>query len=151
MKHMLIIVISLMGIIGNAQTEEQLVQNTVTTFFDAFHAQDSTQLKTMMSEDMVLQTIGRNKEGKPAVIHEDYHKFLASIVSIPETTKFEERLTSFDIKVDGPMANAWVGYEFYVNENFSHCGVNSFQLFKDEGKWKIIYLVDTRRKKGCKS
>ena len=36
---------------------------------------------------------------------------------------------------------------FGLMDNFSHCGVNSFQLFNDNGQWKIIYLIDTRRKK----
>ncbi len=49
------------------------------------------------------------------------------------------------------MANAWTPYEFWYNGNFSHCGVNSFQLIKKDEKWKIIYLVDTRRKEGCLS
>jgi hypothetical protein len=55
----------------------------------------------------------------------------------------------YNIQIDGAMANAWTSYEFWVNGSFSHCGVNSFQLFKDEGAWKIIYLIDTRRKEGC--
>ncbi len=48
------------------------------------------------------------------------------------------------------MANVWAPYEFYLNNDFSHCGVNSFQLFFDGIQWKIIYLIDTRRKQGCK-
>lgn len=149
MKYILILGAIFYVAIGSAQTEEERVKKTIISFFDAFHAQDSVQLKTMMATDMVLQTIGKNKEGKAVVISEDYHKFLASIVSIPESTKFEERLTSFEIKVDGPMSNAWIGYQFYINGQLSHCGVNSFQLFKDDGKWKVIYLVDTRRKGPC--
>ncbi len=48
------------------------------------------------------------------------------------------------------MANVWAPYEFYLNNDFSHCGVNYFQLFFDGIQWKIIYLIDTRRKQGCK-
>ena len=150
MKYVVIVIAFLSCMGGNAQTDGEMVKQAVVTFFDAFHAQDSVQLKAMMSNDMVLQTIGKNKEGETIVVQEDYHRFLQSIASIPPTTKFEERLNSFDIKVDGPMANAWVGYEFYVNGNFSHCGVNSFQLFKEKERWKIIYLIDTRRKEHCK-
>jgi len=47
------------------------------------------------------------------------------------------------------MANVWMPYEFWFNGNFSHCGVNFFKLFNDNGTWKIIYLIDTRREKGC--
>ncbi|HOD10564.1 MAG TPA: nuclear transport factor 2 family protein, partial [Flavobacterium sp.] len=40
----------------------------------------------------------------------------------------------------------WTPYEFYVNEKLSHSGVNAFTLFKENEKWKIIHLIDTRRK-----
>ena len=64
---------------------------------------------------------------------------------IPQTMKIEEKILTYKIQVDGTMANVWAPYEFYANGKLSHTGVNSFQLFKDEGIWKIIYLVDTRR------
>ena len=40
-------------------------------------------------------------------------------------------------------------YKFYVGEKFSHCGVNSFQLVKIRGEWKIQYIIDTRRRQNC--
>ncbi|MCJ7759077.1 MAG: nuclear transport factor 2 family protein, partial [Gillisia sp.] len=58
-------------------------------------------------------------------------------------------LHSFDIRINGALANVITPYSFYVNGNLSHCGVNSFQLFKESGNWKIIYIVDTRIKEGC--
>lgn len=48
------------------------------------------------------------------------------------------------------MANAWTNYEFWLNDEFHHCGVNSFQLLKEDDIWKIIYLVDIRRVEDCK-
>jgi hypothetical protein len=60
--------------------------------------------------------------------------------------KFEERLLDYSIQVDGAMAHVWTPYEFYVNNKFSHKGVNAFTLFKDNGLWKIVYLIDTRRR-----
>tara|TARA_R110002049_G_scaffold130016_4_gene288125 strand:+ start:471 stop:929 length:459 start_codon:yes stop_codon:yes gene_type:complete len=129
--------------------EEEKVKNTIDTFFKAFHQQDSTAIKETVSKDIVLQTIGKNADGTEVVKTENFDHFLRSIVAIPTTTKFEEKIKSYNIQIDGPMANAWTSYEFWVNGTFSHCGVNSFQLFKQEGSWKIIYLIDTRRKEGC--
>ncbi len=80
---------------------------------------------------------------------EECSGFLKSIVSIPDSIKFEEKLTSFSIQIDRTMANAWVGYEFWVNDQFSHCGIDSFQLIDFDGEWKIVYLIDTRGKEGC--
>jgi hypothetical protein len=47
------------------------------------------------------------------------------------------------------MATAWTPYKFYLDKTFSHCGVNAFQLFKSENGWKIISILDTRRKEPC--
>jgi len=135
----------------NAQNSDELdVKNTVIQFFDAFHKQDSVALKNVVSKKVILQTIGKDKEGATSLQDENFNDFLKSIVSIPKDKKFEEKLLDFKIRIDGDMANAWTPYEFYFDDKFSHCGVNSFQMARLEGSWKIIYLIDTRRREGCK-
>ncbi len=130
-------------------TDSEAVKETIINFFEAFHKQDTTALKTMAKGDIKLQSISVNKEGKSVLHESEYGQFLKNIASIPNENTFEEKLLSFNIQVDGNMANAWTPYEFWYNGNFSHCGVNSFQLIKEDDAWKIIYLVDTRRREGC--
>ena len=131
------------------ENERVAVQKTIETFFDGFHKQDSTIIKQAVSDTIVLQTIARDEKGEAYVRKDKFHDFLKSIVGIPETTKFKEKILSYNIQMDGTMAHAWTPYEFWINGEFHHCGVNSFQLFKDSGDRKIIYLIDTRRKEGC--
>ncbi|WP_299521655.1 nuclear transport factor 2 family protein [Winogradskyella sp.] len=151
MKKPIWILILCLGLNINAQnSEKDEVKATIIKFFDAFHKQDTVALKSMAKGDIKLQTIAVNKEGKTILQESSYEKFIKSIASIPKDNTFEEKLLSFSIQVDGKMANAWTPYEFWYNGNFSHCGVNSFQLIKEDNKWRIIYLVDTRRKEGCK-
>ena len=130
--------------------EEKAVQKTVEDFFIGFHNQDSIQIKSTVEPNIILQTIGIDSLGNPIVKNQNFNAFLKSIVSIPKTTKFQEIINSFSIQIDGNMANAWTNYEFWMNDSFSHCGVNSFQLIKSGNDWKIIYLIDTRRKTDCK-
>jgi hypothetical protein len=73
------------------------------------------------------------------------------ISTTPEGTNLDERILDYQIKIDGALASAWTPYNFYVNGNFSHCGVNSFQLVKMDDVWKIVYIIDTRRKEPCES
>ena len=131
------------------KSDEAEVKNTIVKFFDAFHKQDSVAINALVSKDLTLQSIGKNREGATQLSTQEFSAFLKSIVSIPKDQKFEEKLLDFKIQIDGDMANAWTPYEFWFNDKFSHCGVNSFQLVKLEGTWKIIYLVDTRRREGC--
>lgn len=145
MKSFFYVILLLISVETFAQSETE-VQKTIETFFEGFHKQDSIVLNQVVYKDVTLQTIATNREGKTILHNEDYDKFITSILSIPENQKFEEKLLSFDIKIDGNMANAWTPYEFWFNNQFSHCGVNSFQLIKVDNAWKIFFLVDTRRK-----
>ncbi len=129
--------------------EGDKVKATIEHFFEGFHKQDSTLMIKTLSRDVVLQTIGRNKKGVSRIKTEKFDDLIRSIISIPDSVQFQEKLLSFNIQIDGAMANAWVPYEFWLNNSFHHCGVNSFQLFKEDENWKIIYLIDTRRRAGC--
>lgn len=129
--------------------EEQLAKKLIQDFFEAFHAQDSSALKEFAHPDVKLQSIAVDEDGKTKLTSNTYHEFLKGITSIPEETTFEEVLHDFNVSVYGKMASVATPYSFYLNEEFSHCGVNSFQLMKEKGEWKIIYLVDTRTKTDC--
>lgn len=146
---LVVALLSLSQICGQNSEEEMAVKKVVEDFFEAFHAQDSLGMKEVVADNVLLQTTGRNKEGKTMFRTEKIGKLYNSIVAIPDSVQFQEKLTSWSIQVDRTMANAWVGYEFWMNGKFSHCGINSFQLVNFDGNWKIVYLIDTRGKAGC--
>ena len=150
MKQFILIFILLFGLNLNAQKKEsENVKATIIKFFDAFHEQDTIVLKSMVTDKIILQSISINKEGKTVLKEDDYNKFIKNIASIPKDKSFKEKLLDFNIQIDENMANVWTPYEFWYQNEFSHCGVNSFQLMKEDNAWKIIYLVDTRRREGC--
>ena len=115
-------------------------------FFTAFHAKDTTALKQLCHEDIVIKTIANTKEGNK-LVEAPFQDFLKSIATIPSNMKFFEKLTDYKVEIDGNLAHVWTPYEFYVNDTLSHVGANAFTLFNDNGKWQIIHLIDTRRKK----
>ncbi|MFC0604429.1 nuclear transport factor 2 family protein [Winogradskyella pulchriflava] len=150
MKHILLLFAFGLTLSLNAQDKEQEnVKATILEFFDAFHKQDTTALKDMVTDKIILQSISTDNNGKTVLKHDDFNMFMRNIASIPKDRTFEEKLLDFSIQIDGSMANAWTPYEFWYQGKFSHCGVNSFQLIKEDSKWKIMYLVDTRRRKNC--
>lgn len=125
--------------------QESEIQITIGKFFKAFHQRDSIALKKVCSENLVLHSISESEKGSKFSIQEvsDFYK---SIATIPLSMKFEEKILSFKVQIDGSMAHVWTPYEFYVNDKLSHSGVNSFQLFKENDVWKVVYIMDTRRK-----
>jgi hypothetical protein len=147
MKHLLL-VLTLFSLKSFAQSEEDLVKVPITALFDGMRKTDTALLRSAFAPSAVLQTIVRNKEGKVEVRNEEVSGFVASIGK-PRTVVLDERITYDLIRIDDNLAIAWTPYKFYIDDQFSHCGVNSFQLVKIQGEWKIQYLIDTRRKEKC--
>ncbi|MFD2566986.1 nuclear transport factor 2 family protein [Pseudotenacibaculum haliotis] len=140
--------------IVNAQQEEKeksAIKNVIETFFDGLHKGDSTIMKKTLHKDIKIQTTFTNREGKKMLRTETRDRLLANVSKKKPTDKYFEKLLSYDIKIDGNLASVWTPYEFYLNDNFSHCGANSFQLYNNNGTWEIIYLVDMRRRGNCKA
>lgn len=141
---------SLPGSISAQSNQKEEVKKVIDHFFKGLQSGDTITIKETIGTNIVLQTAYKNKEGESILRNDDFGKFLKSIGSKNPDDIWQEKLLSYNIQIDGNMANAWTPYEFYFNNNFSHCGVNSFQLFNNGSGWKIIYLIDTRRRKGCK-
>ena len=132
-----------------AQTAEDSIKTTINTLFVAMKNGDASLFKNTFSDSAVLQTISRSKEGKTLVKTENVEVF-ANFVGQLKKDSADERISFETIKIDGPLAMVWTPYNFYYNGAFTHCGVNSFQLVRFDSVWKIQYLIDTRRRAGCK-
>ncbi len=143
MRNIFITILFLASFTSNAQKQE--IQKAIETFFEAFHAKDTLKLKSICSDKLILQSISESPNGAK-LSNEIAAAFYKSIASISNEMKFQEKLLSFSIQFDGAMAHAWTPYEFYINGKLSHKGVNAFTLFKENEVWKIIYIIDTRRK-----
>lgn len=149
MKYFFILLtVLLCGSHAQSQTAEDSVKAVINTMFTAMKQSDTAMLRSCFADSMVLQTITRNKEGKLIVVNEAPQQFIKTISTI-KSGDADERISFETVKVDGPLAIAWTPYNFYYKGQFSHCGVNSFQLVKFNGVWKIQYLIDTRRRHGC--
>jgi len=144
MKNLLFTLLFFIYLPLNAQ--DLYPKKVVEDFFIAFHAKDTITLKEWCHPEIIMQTIANTKEGNK-LENNLYSDFLKSIASIPTNMKFEERILNYYTQIDGNLANVWTPYEFYIYEKFSHMGANSFTLYNDNGKWQIIHIIDTRRKK----
>lgn len=150
MERVIIFLVILITTTVTAQNKTEMeVKKAIDTFFEGFHKGDSLLMQSVMYDNMLTLTTYKDKEGKGKLVTDDVAKMLQTIANRPADQKWEERLLDYNIQIDGTMAHVRTPYEFWVNQQFSHCGVNSFQLFNDDGQWKIIYLMDTRRREGC--
>jgi hypothetical protein len=129
--------------------EDKAVKASIEQFFNGMRAGDSSMVSAVLHAKIRMQTV-EVIEGETNLRNGSAKKFL-NAVGTPHDVIWDERILSYDIKVDGAMATAWTAYAFYAGDTFSHCGVNAFQFFKDDEKgWLITQIIDTRRKEDCK-
>jgi len=53
------------------------------------------------------------------------------------------------VLIRGPIAVVWGEYEFFINGERSHCGVDVADVVKMDGEWKIPNFMWTVEPEGC--
>ena len=144
----LLVILTIAAIRSEAQNDESAVKAVINNLFEGMRKTDTALLRSVFTSQPILQTVARNREGKVSIRSENLDSFVVSVAR-PRKEVLDERISFETVKVDGDLAIAWTPYKFYLGDQFSHCGVNSFQLVKREGVWRIQYLIDTRRRQGC--
>lgn len=121
----------------------------VDTFFKGFHKGDTVLMRSVMVKNLPTQTVFTTGKGEPKIVDGNGEDFLKAIGKRPADQIWEEKLLNYKIQVDGNLAHVWTPYEFWLNGSFSHCGANAFTIGKTQDGWKILHLIDSRRKEGC--
>ena len=135
---------------AKAQTTEDSVKAAVNRLFEGMKNADAALLKSAFADSSILQTIAHDKEGHFYIRNEKLSDF-ADFVAKQQKGYADERIVFETIRIDGSLASVWTPYKFYYKGQLTHCGVNSFQLVRLNGEWKIQYLIDTRRKTKCEN
>jgi hypothetical protein len=100
-------------------------------------------------ENAKLQSAYSAKDGTQQISDGKASDLLKAIASRPKDQQWEERLLDYQVHIDGNLAQVWTPYEFWLNGNFSHCGANSFTLVNTDSGWKILTIIDSRRRDTC--
>jgi len=133
---------------SDAQTAEDSVKAVINQLFLGMKNADASLVQTAFADSAIMQTLARDKQGQVMVENDNVDQF-ATLVSGLKKGAADEQITFESIRIDGPLAMVWAPYKFFFEGNFSHCGVDSFQLIFINGHWKIQYLIDTRRRQPC--
>lgn len=56
---------------------------------------------------------------------------------------FTERGFGATARVQDRVAQVWMPYDLYIGDVWSHCGVDTFTLMKNEGRWRVAALIYT--------
>ena len=65
------------------------------------------------------------------------------------TTEYRERYWDPTVLVRGSIAVVWTPYELWADGKTSHCGIDVFDLMKEQGVWKIANAMWTVEPDAC--
>ena len=144
MKKLILLLLFIPLVSFGQDLEKEKLKTVVNTFFEGFHSKDSLLIVSVIDKSFDLNSTSL-KEGKGVLTNINGDNFVSAIISRPDSPVWKEKLLSFNIKIDGPLANVWVDYEFWLDDKLSHCGVNSIHLLKKQSGWKLFNITDSRR------
>lgn len=131
---------AVLAMAARGQSAEDSVKQAVNRMFQGMKEADSAMVVSVFHPKAVLQTI--TKDGVRADSYADF----GSSMNRLKKGQLDERITFGAVHIDGNLASVWTPYNLYFDGKFMHCGANSFQLVRTAGEWKIVHLIDTRRK-----
>ena len=134
---------------SDLEADKKEVHDVIVKLFDGMREGDSTKVASVFDKEVNMLTSYTNKEGEKIISKGDLSKFLTAI-GTPHEKIWDEKIWNTQIMIDEGIAQVWTDYAFYVGTEFSHCGVDAFHLVNRGGEgWKIVHLMDTRKKAGC--
>lgn len=152
MKKTLLITMSLfLCLSANSEEEKKRrleieVMTTVNRFLHSINTGDVDLMAEVSRHDSMNYTRIQSSDGTFSTKARPQAHFLEKRENQP---KFTERIWDPLILVDEQIAAVWASYDFHVDGEFSHCGIDLFNLLYDEGKWKIANSSWTVIKDGC--
>jgi hypothetical protein len=126
---------------------EQEVLKVVHQMFDGMRNADSAAVRAVFVPGARFASIDA-RATPPSVRYDSVSGWIAGIAG--SNKRWNEQIYEVQVKVDGDMAHVWSPYTFYLDGKWNHCGVNSMELLKVNGAWKLTQLSDTRKREACR-
>jgi hypothetical protein len=130
-------------------TAEAAVMAPVDALFAAIAARDGARVLPSVRAEGSVTSVGVVSDGAPALRRRSWAEWAAGMKPGPE--RYEEKLTDPAIEVDGDIAMVWSPYVFLIDGKMHHCGVDHFDLVRDNGAWKILNITWSQRTTGCEA
>ena len=136
LKAFLLITAFIISSFGFSQTTEHiLILETVQKFFDSIETRDRELLESILVPGSLNISVRKAEDEEATFNIMSYEEMVAALTRSGRNAK--ERSWDETVLTQGNIAVVWTPYDFHLDGEFSHCGVDSFQLIKQAGQWLI--------------
>ena len=126
--------------------EEKAVLATIDSLFAGFESGDSAAILRQVYPDGRVTASGRRGDGTSSLRPQSWATFAERIT--PQRA-FQERIATPTVHVDDDIAVVWAPFVVRVGGKVSNCGIDHFDLVRENGKWKVMNLTFSSRTTGC--
>jgi ketosteroid isomerase-like protein len=68
---------------------------------------------------------------------------------VTPASRFTETISDPAVEVDGDIAMVWAPFVVRIDGKIANCGMDHFDLVRDNGAWKVMNLTFSSRTEGC--
>ncbi len=118
------------------------ILGTVQALFDALATGDGQALRDIMHPNVLMHSVERAADGTRSSSTSTLEQLVARVEGSEQV--LTERMFDPEVRVSGDLAMVWTPYDFYVGDEFSHCGADAFVLARTGDSWTVVSLSWTR-------
>ena len=126
---------------------EAAVMVPITGLFAGLEARDSAKILAQTRPDGGANVVSEKPDGTRSIRHMNWADFAGGIKPGPE--HYREKLIDPAVEIDGDIAMVWGRYVFTIDDKVHHCGVDHFDLIRENGAWKVLNVTWSSRAVGC--
>jgi len=126
---------------------EAAVMAPINAMFSGLEARDGAKILAQTRPEGGATVATEKPDGSRAIRHLSWADFAGGIKPGPE--RYQEKLLDPAVEVDGDVAMVWSRYVFTVDGKPQHCGVDHFDLVRENGAWKVLNVTWSQRTTGC--
>jgi len=143
----LLLILNFLTSCSKEQTkEEKEILTVIEKLFKAMSEHDSHLARTVLVPEGQFYSIREDSSGINwnKSTHQDFIDRLEN-----SEDKWLERIWEPKVLIHKQIAAVWAPYDFYRNQQFSHCGIDAFNLIKTNEGWKVTGIIYTVETEGC--
>ena len=118
----------------------------VNALFAAFEGGDAAAMLRLVYPDGRVTAASAPEDGAANLRQQSWRQFAERVT--PERP-FQERIADPVVNVDGDIAMVRAPFVVRVGGKVSNCGVDHFDLVREQGDWKVMNLTFSSRTTGC--
>lgn len=133
---------------SNAQQshpEYAAVKEVIDNFFESINTGNGELIASLEVEGAQVLNIREDTAGDYEFVERNWF----GSDNFSSESKLTERYWDEELLVSDHLAVFWAPYDFHIDGEFSHCGIDVLNLIKIDGEWKIGHAMWTIQRPDC--